>query len=251
MHRFFVPGSWQIGDEVVLEEAQAHQISQVLRLRPQTPITLLDNRDWAYTITLTEVNKRQVRGRVTERTPATGEPTTSLTLYQGLLKADKFEWVLQKGTEIGVACFVPLITERSVVQEVSTNKLARWQRILTEAAEQSGRGRVPQLLTPTPFASALTSLLPDTLALIPYEQEKATSLQTSLATSPSRHVALFIGPEGGWSEAEIRLAQASGVMPITLGPRILRAETAAVVAAALTLYERGELETRNSKRETE
>lgn len=241
MHRFFVPGSWQISDEVVLEEAQAHQISQVLRLRPQTLITLLDNMGWAYTVTLTEVNKRQVRGRVTERTPAMGEPTTHLTLYQGLLKADKFEWVLQKGTEIGVACFVPLITERSVVQEVSANKLTRWQRILTEAAEQSGRGRVPQLLSAIPFASALTSLSPDTLALIPYEQEKVTSLRTSLAAPLSHSLALFIGPEGGWSEAEIRLAQTHGVIAITLGPRILRAETAAVVAAALALYERGEL----------
>lgn len=242
MHRFFVTGSWKTGDEVVLVEPQAHQISQVLRLRPQTPITLLDNNGWAYTVTLTEVNKRLVRGRVTAHTPAPGEPATYLTLYLGLLKADKFEWVLQKGTEIGVSCFVPLITERSVVQTVSPNKQARWERILTEAAEQSGRGRIPELLIPLSFADALAALPPNALALIPYEQEKSITLRAAMAAPSSRPLALFIGPEGGWSENEISLAQGHGVVPVSLGPRILRAETAAVVAAALTLYEFGELD---------
>lgn len=241
MHRFFVTGSWKTGDEVVLAEDQAHQISQVLRLRPQTLITLLDNTGWAYTVILTEVNKRMVRGRVTDRTPASGEPATHLTLYVGLLKADKFEWVLQKGTEIGVACFVPLVTERSVVQAVSPTKQARWERILTEAAEQSGRGRIPQLRAPFPFSAALSALPPDTLALIPYEQEKTVALSSVPAMNGRAKVALFIGPEGGWSEPEVALAQQHGVTPITLGPRILRAETAAVVAAALVLYELGDL----------
>lgn len=242
MHRFFVSGSWQVGDEVVLDEAQAHQISQVLRLRPQTPLVLLDNAGWAYEVALLQVDKRQVRGRVVSRTPAPGEPTTQLTLYQALLKADKFEWVLQKGTELGVARFVPLLSERSVVQEVSQNKLARWERIITEAAEQSGRGRVPPLISPTPFAEAVTQLPPDTLALIPYEQEKATPLKTPLAALSRCPVTLFIGAEGGWSEAEVALAKRHGVQAVTLGPRILRAETAAVVAAALVLHELGEME---------
>ena len=242
MHRFFVTGSWQVGDEVVLAEAQAHQISQVLRLRPQTPLVLLDNAGWAYEVALLQVDKRQVRGRVVSRTPAPGEPATQLTLYQALLKADKFEWVLQKGTELGVARFVPLLSERSVVQEVSQNKLARWERIITEAAEQSGRGRIPQLLPPTSFTDALTTLPPHTLALIPYEQEKTTSLKAFLATSPPRPLALFIGSEGGWSEAEVTLAKRHGLTAVTLGPRILRADTAAVVAAALVLHELGEME---------
>ncbi len=245
MHRFFVTGPWKTGDEVVLADDQAHQISQVLRLRPQTLITLLDNNGWAYTVVLTEVNKRVVRGRVTDRTPASGEPATYLTLYVGLLKADKFEWVLQKGTEIGVSCFVPLLTERSVVQTVSPTKQARWERILTEAAEQSGRGRIPQLRAPVPFSAALSALPPDTLALIPYEQEKTTTLRR-VALSPPRPLALFIGPEGGWSEHEIALAQQHDAIPITLGPRILRAETAAVVAAALVLYELGEMSNEGS-----
>lgn len=241
MHRFFVTGAWKTGDEVILTEPQAHQISQVLRLRPQTPIILLNNEGWAYTVMLSEVNKRRVRGRVTERLPAMGEPTTHLTLYVGLLKADKFEWVLQKGTEIGVSCFVPLVTERSVVQTVSPNKQARWERILTEAAEQSGRGRVPELLTPIPFSEALSTLPPNTLTLIPYEQEKTMALSNVPAMNGQAKVALFIGPEGGWSENEVALAQQHGTIPITLGPRILRAETAAVVAAALVLYESGDI----------
>lgn len=245
MHRFFMAGLWQVGEEVVLAEAQAHQISQVLRLRPPAIITLLDNQGWAYTVALHEVNKRGVRGRVVERTPAPGEPSTHLTLYQGLLKTDKFEWVLQKGTEIGVARFVPLITVRTVVHKVSLNKMARWERIVTEAAEQSGRGRIPELLPPIPLSSALATLPPDTLALIPYEQEKTISLQATLAASPPHPVALFIGPEGGWGEDEIRLAQTHQVQPITLGPRILRAETAAVVAAALVFYQLGEMKSTN------
>ena len=242
MHRFFVTGSWQLGDELVLAEAQAHQISQVLRLRPQTPLVLLDNAGWAYEVALLQVDKRQVRGRVVSRTPAPGEPTSQLTLYQALLKADKFEWVLQKGTELGVTRFVPVLSERSVVQEVSQNKLSRWERIITEAAEQSGRGRIPTLVPPTPFAEAVTQLPSDTLALIPYEQEKTTPLKTPLAASPARPVAMFIGAEGGWSNAEVALAKRHGLTTVTLGPRILRAETAAVVAAALVLHELGEME---------
>ena len=241
MNSFFVAGSWQIGDEIVLGTTQAHQIYQMLHLRPQQNIILLDNRGLAYQMSLTHIHKREVRGRVTALFPASGEPTTHLTLYQGLLKADKFEWVLQKGTEVGVSRFVPVVTERTVVTEVSPNKQARWERILTEAAEQAGRGRVPELLAPLSFREALNSIPPTTLALIPWENETHTTL-TAAATRAISTIALFIGPEGGWSASEIEAGRVGGCIPITLGRRILRAETAAVVAAALVLYQQGDMQ---------
>ena len=164
-----------------------------------------------------------------------------VTLYQALLKADKFEWVLQKGTEIGIAAFAPIITERCVRDAVSAAKLERWRRIVREAAEQSERGIIPSLREPLPFAEAVQCL--GELSLIAYEDEQTQSLRAALQQyHDSQQIALFVGPEGGFSADEIALAQRQHITPVTLCPRILRAETA-------VLYELGDMESPLSWRE--
>lgn len=247
MHRFFIPLSWLHGSSVILLDPAAHRIRSVLRMRPGAQIVVLDNRGWEYVVELVEVRSEQSKGEVKEKRPATGEPEARVTLYQCLLKKDNFEWVLQKGTEIGVTRFVPVISQRTVIPDldsVRSHKLSRWERIITEAAEQSRRGLLPALDEPLTFAEAVSESESYHLALIPWEKETACHIRAALGdfrtsdrAAAGSDIALFIGPEGGFTDEEIGQAQRVGVVPVTLGPRILRAETAAVTAALLTLYE--------------
>ena len=239
MHRFFVDPEILTGNRVVLPADTAHQIRNVLRLRVGAAIMVLDNSGAEYEVVLRQVDKQQVVGEAIAKRPCPNEPTVQLTLYQALMKRDKFEWVLQKGTEIGVSHFVPLVTQRSLVQDIDIKegKQLRWEKIITEAAEQSRRGRIPTLQAPQTLAQALTDH-PAQPGLIAWEEEDGLGLRGALAGGerPS-HVSLFIGPEGGFAVEEIEAAQAAGIQAITLGKRILRAETAALVASALLLYE--------------
>jgi 16S rRNA (uracil1498-N3)-methyltransferase len=268
MHRFFITPAQIRGAAVWFDDEQAHQMRRVLRLRPGARVVALDGAGWQYEVVLEEVGNSRAAGRVAARTPATGEPRVRLTLCQSLLQRDKFEWVLQKGTEIGVAAFVPVITRRSLVREgdVGENKLERWRRIIKEAAEQSGRGALPSLSEPRPLAAALSGLSsppaqdgsgslplrgrvrerglvePATRALIAWEGERQRTVRDALGDGGGvTNVALFIGPEGGYEAEEIDEAASQGAVPISLGRRILRTETAAVVGAALVLYELGEM----------
>ena len=265
MHRFFITPDQRRGQIVRFDDVQAHQMRRVLRLRPGERVVALDGQGMQFEVTLEEVSNGRVTGLVVAQTAATGEPRVRLTLFQSLLQRDKFEWVLQKGTEIGVAAFVPVITRRSLVRDaddVGANKLERWRRIIKEAAEQSGRGVLPAIGAAVPLAAALAGLpspqpslsgrgssgsLPlrrrvRERGLIAWEGEPERTLRQALGeTDNVTDIALFIGPEGGYEVAEVEAAAAHGVAAFTLGRRILRTETAAVVGAALVLYELGEM----------
>src|SRR3954470_1561940 len=147
--RFFIDSGAIRGRDVLLEDGElSHQIGTVLRLRPGERITLLDNSGWQHIVALHTVERGRVAGTVERKELAGGEPRTKLTLYVALMRPERFEWVLQKGTELGVSAFVPLICERSTIadaDELSANKLERWNRIMREAAEQSRRGKLPRL----------------------------------------------------------------------------------------------------------
>jgi len=245
VNRFFIPASSIAGDRVQLSPEQSHQVCHVLRLKPGDTIVVLDNRGTEYNVTLTTVSRTQTLGQVTSKQRAPGEPTVEVTLFQSLLIREKFEWVLQKGTEVGVTQFVPILTERGLVRtkSIEDNKLDRWQRILTEAAEQSHRGRVPQLEPIVPFDKAVLSLRDYDRCLIAAPSDGVTTLRDALRgidRSPAS-VAVMIGPEGGFTEDEVALACGNGAVRVGLGPRILRTETAAMVACALVLYELGEM----------
>ncbi len=247
MHRFFIPPAWIHGETVLLSDDVAHQLRHVLRLRPGARIVVLDDRGWEYEVELLTVEHKAARGMICERRPAGGEPPVQLTLAQALLKKDNFEWVLQKGTEIGVTRFVPLITARTVAagdEGISPAKRERWARIVREAAEQSRRGALPVIEAPLTFSAALNSLSAD-LTLIAWEEERAISLRQALAElrgADVSQVTVFIGPEGGFTVQEVAQAQARGAQTVSLGTRILRAETAATAAALLVLYELGALD---------
>ncbi len=224
----------------------------MLRLRPGERILLLDNSGWSYETELTAVDKEMVTGRVVRKSLASGEPRTKVTLYQATLKASKFEWVLQKGTELGLVEFVPVISQRCTMSSLDTvgaEKLVRWNRIIAEAAEQSRRGRLPALRPVSLFPQACEMARRGGLSVVPWEEEQTVSLRQllrpqeeegSTATRPFS-VNIFVGPEGGLAPEEIEQARRFGITPVTLGPRILRAETAGLVAATAILYELGDL----------
>lgn len=245
MHRFFVSPNRIHHRFVQFDDDQAHQMRRVLRLRPGDQVVVLDGSGWQYEATLEEVSNAKATGRLSEPVEATGEPAARLTLYQSLVRREKFEWVLQKGTEVGVAAFVPVITRRSLVrdaEDIGPEKLGRWRRIIREAAEQSGRGLLPSLTGPIDFDASPTGALQAGMALIAWEGETRRTIGEALAGRSTAHdFALFIGPEGGFDEEEVRLAESWGAVPVSLGRRILRAETAAVVGAALVLHHLGEL----------
>jgi 16S rRNA (uracil1498-N3)-methyltransferase len=236
MHRFFVS---QINDDQVeFSEHQSHQIDKVLRMQPGDRVVALDNAGWEYEAALKSVARKRVTAVILAKNPITNEPAVDLTLFQSVLKRDKFEWVLQKCTEIGVVRFVPLITERTVARV--PKQMTRWQRILIESAEQSGRGKIPELSDPQKLFDAFANLPEDQTALIPWEQAEGRGIRDALVDEATA-VSLFIGPEGGFTKAEISQAKQHEVIPVSLGRRILRSETAAIVASSLVFHVLGEL----------
>ena len=242
MHRFFVSGENLGSGQVVLTGKQAHQIRSVLRMTPGDQIIVLDNTGYEYAVAITDVGRQRVAGRMMYKQLARGEPRTQITLYQSILAREKFEWVLQKCTEVGVTCFVPVVAQRSIVRWADTitpHRLARWKSIVTEAAEQSGRGRIPQIQCPIKFADALAVLGAFDRCLIACPQTTGPTLRELLqAGRPApAGIALLIGPEGGFSDEEIAATSSKGAVAMSLGERVLRTETAAVVASALILYE--------------
>ncbi len=244
MHRLFLPADWIAEGTVVIIGKLVHQLRNVLRLGVGDHITVLDNSGWEYEVKLQEVDSSKVKGRIIGKSLAVGEPRTKITLYQALLKGSNFEFVLQKCTEIGVAGFVPVICERCVAGEPNSKRLDRWQNIIREAAEQSRRGKLPVLHHVTSFHEACQSA--GGISLLPWEGEKVKSigevLKSYSKTEKAPEINIFIGPEGGFSPEDVEFARGCGVVPVSLGRRILRAETAGLMAASITLYEFGDLD---------
>jgi len=251
MHRFFVSSEVLARDPVTLTGAQAHQIRRVLRLRLGDRITLLDNRGWAHEGILITLADDEARFQIVRRWEAGGEPRVRVVLYQAVIKGERFEWLLQKGTELGVSRFVPTICERNVVADMVAieDRRQRWERIIQEAAEQSGRSRKPELAAAELFQSAMqpiqrTPEAANILRLIAWEGERVATVRGLIGDRnllPGARIDIFVGPEGGFTPPEVQLAQQHGLHPVTLGPRTLRAETAGIVASTIVLYEAGDL----------
>jgi 16S rRNA (uracil1498-N3)-methyltransferase len=225
LHRFFVTPDAMAGERFPLPAAIARQVTRVLRLRDDDRLLLLDGRGAAATVRL-----KHGECVVESRGPAGGEPGHRLTVWQALLRGDHLEPVIRHGTEIGIAAFRLIVTERCVVRDLSPRKLARLNAIAREAAEQSERGLVPPVEAPVAFADALS---PTSVLLYERYGERRLS---ALEPPPS----LVIGPEGGFTPDEVAAAQRAGATLAGLGTRILRSETVAVAAAAVVLSRSGD-----------
>ncbi|HVC81596.1 MAG TPA: 16S rRNA (uracil(1498)-N(3))-methyltransferase [Chloroflexota bacterium] len=231
--RFFVAPAAVAAEHVSLTEEQQHQIRRVLRLRPGDPIIACDGSGDEIVATLTMAG-RDVWAVPVERRQGRAIPSRSVWLYQSALRGDRFTWLLQKGTEVGVAGFVPVLFQRTQSADYAGRAL-RYQAIAREAAEQSERATLPHVWDVQPFSAAVSSCNPAReLCLLLDERERHRSLRAALAPAISV-VRLFIGPEGGLTEQERQLAQLQGLLPVSLGSAILRSETAGLAAAILAL----------------
>lgn len=238
MHRFFVPAVTRSGNEIILSKGTAHQIARVLRLRPGEEIALIptDRRDAVeWRVRLTAVEGRAVSGTVVAERPGLPEPGCAVTLCAAMLKGERFDWLVQKATELGVAAIRPVITANTIrrIGPGDTAVLERWHRIATEAAEQSGRTTVPVIGTPVPVTD-LAHVAPAPL-IVAHEAVTSETIADAIPVN-ARMVSVVIGPEGGLTEAEVaQLVTRDGARAVSLGPRILRAETAAITAVTLAM----------------
>lgn len=246
MHRFIVRGAggFAAGDAVELPREEAQHAVKVLRLRPGDEVELIDGegRAWAGEIARAERDG----AAVTVRSELPGrEAPVRLTLYMGLPKAEKLELIAQKLTELGGARLVPVVMARSVARpdrKDGDKRRERLERIALEAVKQCGRGRVPEMDAPVAWKDALPRMAAHELTLIPWEEARDTRMSDVRAAHPdARDIALLIGPEGGIAPEEAREAAAQGAKLVTLGPRILRAETAAIASAAAVMTLWGDL----------
>lgn len=241
LHRFFVPSEAIVGSAVRFSPEQAHQIGRVLRLAAGDRVIALDDTGHEYEVALEQVGRGVVVGAISAQRPATGEPGTAVFLYLSLLRGERFDWAVQKATELGVRGVVPILPQRTVAHPKDlVARMERWRRIAQEAAEQCCRGRIPEIGIPRPLADALDFA---GAAFMPWEAERSVALGEAVGgLATGEPVALYIGPEGGFEAAEVERAREAGVMPVSLGPRILRAETAVVVALTILWERLGELE---------
>lgn len=245
MRRFFVPPGSLDRRTVTIEGELHHHMIRVLRLKAGMPVLLADGEGHEARGTINQVGKENLtvalEGEALLAETGTGP---AITLYQGLPKGDKLELILQKGTELGAAAIVPFQAARSVSRvsaAQSDNKLERWQRIADEAARQSQRASLPRISFAGSFGEMLRSAT-QPLKLLLWEEEQETLLRTVLAgrTAPES-VAVIVGPEGGLSEEEARQARDNGFIPVSLGSRILRTETAGLAILSILQFHWGDL----------
>lgn len=225
LHRFFVRPDEMAGERFPLPEEVGYQVLRVLRMRDGDRFVLLDGQGEAATVRLAGDECL-----VQERGPAGGEPAHRLTVWQALLRGDHLEPVVRHATEIGVAQFRLFVSERCVAREISPRRLERLQTIAREAAEQSERARVPEVVAPVPFSEVVAT--PSVLLFERAERSRLTDMEPPGA--------VVIGPEGGFTPDEIAAAGEAGMRIAGLGPRILRSESAALAAAAVILSRTGD-----------
>ena len=247
MHRFFVPPQHINSENVIMPSNISRQISKILRLRPGNEIRIFDNSGWEYSVLLSEVSSTKVIGHISSKVLISVETSSKVVLYQALLKTDKFELILQKCTELGVAEFIPIQCARSIPrtgdQGLSEHRLSRWEKIVTEAAEQSGRVHVPSIQNVLGFTDACETVKSPALILSVSNNNNGLRKSLSNYTSCNKNqpVSILVGPEGGFTEEDINYARQLGITDVSLGLRVLRAETAAITAVSVTMYELGEL----------
>lgn len=240
MHRFFIDKKNFEDMSIIFPADISHQIAHVLRLKAGDKVVVLDNSGFEYLTALNLIDSQKTKAQIITKDQIQSEPDNELHLFISLTQREKFELILQKCTEIGVHAFHPYISSRSLpgLDQISTNKIERWKKILREASEQSGRGVIPELIEIQDFKMAITESDDFDLKLFAWEEAKlAQDMKDKLNDmSLKKRIALFIGPEGGFTQEEAELANAWGWEIISLGKLTLRMETASIVASALILF---------------
>lgn len=242
MPRFFVPASDISAGQATLRGTEFRHLQRVLRLREGDEVTLFDDQGGEHAGLIASLSPRVAVVRVTSSSAPARESPLAITLCQAIPKGRKMDLVIEKATELGVRAVVPFTSAFSLGASPAGSKRERWQRIALAAAKQSGRTSVPTIAAPRTFQEALVGAADDNLKLLFFESE-AMSLFADVSDPPeaTTSAALVVGGEGGFSREEIALAREAGFLVVGLGPRILRAETAALIAVALVQARWGDL----------
>jgi 16S rRNA (uracil1498-N3)-methyltransferase len=238
---YFIHSKQITGPRVEITGELAHHLRDVLRYRVGDTLAVVDEHQRRYRLSLDEIDRRRIVGRILHAEERRPSLFPELSLAQALLKKSPMEWVLQKATELGVARFLPTVTERTVVRPSegrSTRQQDRWARIALEAAQQCGRPDVPEVAPTIDLPGLCESPPKADLRLALWEEERERSLRSVLRLHPPVHsVLILVGPEGGILSKKMELLRSAGFVPVSLGDRILRAETAALAALAVIQYE--------------
>ena len=242
MARFFVEAG-EISDETVVLTGENAQHAKVLRLKPGEEVLVCDGQGTECRCTVDSVSAGEVYLNVLERRSSAAEASVRVSVYMAFPKADKLEHVIQKATELGAYEIVAFPSARCISkpdEKSLKKKLERWQKIAASAAEQSGRGLIPEVIVLNSFTAALDRAAKADLPLMFYENEHATTLRMALESCSFQTVSLLTGPEGGLEEKEVEQARDAGLRVCTLGSRILRCETAPLCALSAVMYASGE-----------
>ena len=245
MHRFFVPQLYN--EEMYIEGVDARHISKVLRMQPGTQLQIVSDDGVSAVAEITAIDSERVTVRCLEKLAESHEPRVKLVLAQGLAKGEKMDFIIQKAVEMGAYSVIPVAMEHSVVRldgAKAAKKVERWQKIAESAAKQSKRDIIPEVQPVQSMTEMLVKCACQT-KIIAYECEDRLSLKAALKAAEEAggisELLLIIGPEGGISEGELEQARQAGAVPVSLGRRILRAETAGLVAISAIFYETGDL----------
>lgn len=244
MYRFFIDFKQIEGNTIKIFGKDVKHIKDVLRLRPKDKIEVVCE-GYVYLTEIIDINSNYVITDIVNGYLGENEPPIDIILYQGIAKGDKMDFIIQKGTEIGIKEFYPIMTNRTVVKikdkKKEENRLKRWRGIAEEAAKQSKRDILPIVRNIMNFNEMIDILKYKKNIIVPYEMEKTQDLNGVFKNIEKEEIHLIIGPEGGFEELEIRSLSEIGGQIITLGPRILRTETAGIVVSSIALYELGDL----------
>ena len=242
MHRFFIPQLYN--EEMSITGVDAKHIGRVLRMQPGDKLQIVSDDGVSALAEVTAISETTVTVRCLEVLAESHEPAVKITLAQGLAKGEKMDFIIQKAVELGAYSIVPVAMEHSVVRldgAKADKKVERWQKIAEAAAKQSKRDIIPQVQAVQSVSQMLANNNCKT-KIIAYECEDRMSLKTALREAGQLDdLLLIIGPEGGISEGELSKAREAGAVPVSLGRRILRAETAGLVAMSAIFYETGDL----------
>ncbi len=247
MHKFFVEENSISGNICTIKGDDVKHIYKVLRLKEGDRVNINNCSGSEYIGEILEVNKMEVRAKLIEKVELNNESPVKVHLFQGLPKAAKMDLIAQKCTELGISKITPIITERVVVKGNETSefkKVDRWNRIALEACKQSKRSIIPTINQPIDFEPLLKELGSYDLVVVPYENQENQGIKyvkSKVENKKIENVAIIIGPEGGFKGSEIEALKNIGSYIVTLGPRILRTETAGFTALSLIMYEFGDL----------
>ena len=248
MQQFFAEPSWIRENKIFMQGSDVNHIRNVLRMKPGEDVRVNDGRGKTYLCCISSYEEQTAVLDILKKLDSDTELPSRIILFQGLPKGDKMEWIVQKAVELGAYSIVPFAAKRSVVkldEKKAAKKQARWQLIAKGAAEQSGRGIIPEVSTVRTFAEALGMAGELDVVLIPYELEEGMKETARVLENIEcgQSVGIFIGPEGGFEEEEVERAKEAGAYAITLGKRILRTETAGLTTLSVLMYH---LESRNA-----